>query len=353
MKPTDSLPLEEYAEFAAEAARRAGEIVLRFFEIIRKNQGGPFLRQGGHAQRAGPPLQDEGGYPPEGRRAGAGPPLQVEYKADHSPVTTADRESERLLRKLLEERYPEHGILGEEYGLTRGEAPLRWYLDPIDGTYSFVRGVPLFGVMVGLAVRDNAPQKQVSRPPERPKDDTAEGSFDALVGVVHLPALGETVVAWRGGGCWWSRGVGSVRAQASPAATPGAASSAPTKAGFGVRAQVSATARLEDALLLSTDPLDLVRSPKQQAYERLRARVRLQRGWGDCYGHVLVATGRADIMLDAALHDWDAAPLIPILEEAGGRFTDWRGRRTISGGDGFATNGALYEQVLQIIREKK
>ncbi len=278
MKPTDSLPLQEYAEFAADAARRAGEIALRFFEIIRKK---------------------EGGHPPEGRRAGAGPPLPVEYKADHSPVTIADRESEQLLRRLLEERYPEHGILGEEYGLARGEAALRWYLDPIDGTQSFVRGVPLFGVMIGLA-----------------------RGGDPLVGVVHLPALGETVVAWRGGGCWWN----------------------------GSRAQVSATARLEDALLLATDPLELSRTEKRAAYERLRRCVKLERGWSDCYGHVLVATGRADVMLDASLHEWDAAPLIPIVEEAGGRFTDWRGRRTISGGDGFATNGELYEEVLKLVR---
>jgi fructose-1,6-bisphosphatase/inositol monophosphatase family enzyme len=249
----------------------------------------------------------------------------VEYKADSSPVTIADRESEQLLRRLLEERYPEHGILGEEFGLTRGEAPLRWYLDPIDGTQSFIRGVPLFGVMVGLVAAGATAEKQVPRPPasgERARDYRGGDGLDPLVGVVHLPALGETVVAWRGGGCWWSRGVGRVRAQ------------------------VSTTARLEDALLLTTDSLELSRSEKRAAYERLRRRVKLERGWGDCYGHVLVATGRAEIMLDAALHEWDAAPLIPILEEAGGRFADWRGRRTISGGDGFASNGALFDAVL-------
>ena len=283
-----SLPLQEYAEFAAGAARRAGEIALGYFRNVREREGGDALRagEGGHALRAGPPLR-------------------VEYKADMSPVTIADREGEQLLRRLLEESYPEHGILGEEFGATRAEAALRWYLDPIDGTQSFVRGVPLFGVMLGLTAR------------------AADGSEEqeALVGVVHLPALGETVVAWRGGGCWWN----------------------------GVRAQVSATARLEDALLTTTDPLDLARSRKREAYERLRQRVKMERGWGDCYGHVLVATGRADIMLDAALNEWDAAPLLPIVEEAGGRFTDWRGRRSISGGDGFATNGALYEVVREML----
>jgi histidinol phosphatase-like enzyme (inositol monophosphatase family) len=265
---TSSLPLQEYAEFAAAAARAAGEITLRYFRG----------------------LSGEGGH--------IGPPLQLEYKADHSPVTVADRESEMLLRQRIEQRYPQHGILGEEFGLTRPEAKLRWLVDPIDGTQSFIRGVPLYGVMLGLVAED-----------------------DALVGVVHLPALGESVAAWRGGGCWWND----------------------------ARARVSGVARLEDAVLLTTDPLGLLASEKRAGYERLRGRVKMERGWGDCYGHVLVATGRAEIMLDPVLHEWDAAPLIPILEEAGGRFTDWRGRRTISGGHGFSTNGALYEDVSALL----
>jgi histidinol-phosphatase len=260
-KHLTSLPLQEYAEFAAAAARAAGEITLRYFQKLPG----------------------------------------VEYKADHSPVTIADRESETLLRQRIEERYPAHGILGEEFGLTRGEAALRWLLDPIDGTASFVRGVPLYGVMLGLVAGD-----------------------DPLVGVVHLPALRESVVAWRGGGCWWN----------------------------GARARASDVARLEDATLLCTDPLGLNIAGKGAAYERLRRRVKMERGWGDCYGHLLVATGRAEIMLDPVLHEWDAAPMIPILEEAGGRFTDWRGRRTISGGDGFATNGALYEEVLGVVMSR-
>jgi len=253
-----SLPLQEFAEFATGLAQTAGDVTLRYFQKL----------------------------------------LSVEYKADRSPVTVADRESEMLLRQRIEKRYPEHGILGEEYGLTRPGAELRWLLDPIDGTESFIRGVPLYGVMLGLAAGD-----------------------DPVVGVVHFPALRETLHAWRGGGCWWN----------------------------GARARVSGVAKLEDATMLTTDPLGLSAPEKRAAYEQLRRRVKTERGWGDCYGHMLVATGRAEIMLDPALHEWDAAPLIPILEEAGGRFTDWRGRRTISGGDGFATNGALYEEVLGVV----
>ena len=275
-----------------------------------------------------------------------GPPLWVEYKADRSPVTVADRESEQLLRRLIEERYPEHGILGEEFGLTRGGAALRWYLDPIDGTQSFIRGVPLFGVMVGLAAKEDAPNEQVVRPLRRAQDDSGENDFDPVVGVVHLPALGETVVGWRGGGCWWRGGQGQTegeRGQTGMSVPPGE---------HWERAHVSATGRLEEALLLSSDPLDIARSSKRAAYERLRQRVKVERGWGDCYGYVLVATGRAEIMLDAALHEWDAAPLIPLLEEAGGRFADWKGRRTFSGGDGFATNEKLFAGAMRILQGK-
>ncbi|HTQ84685.1 MAG TPA: histidinol-phosphatase [Candidatus Solibacter sp.] len=258
----DSLPYAKYAEFAEAAAWAAGEITLRYFQKLPG----------------------------------------VEYKADRSPVTVADRESETLLRARIEERFPEHGILGEEFGLARPEARMRWLLDPIDGTQSFIRGVPLYGVMLAL-VEDG----------------------DPVVGVVHFPALSETVVAWRGGGCWWTRG------------------------GERVRARVSNVARLEDAVLLATDPLGHQGEAKRAGYEALKGRVKMERGWGDCYGYALVATGRAEIMLDAALSEWDAAPLIPILEEAGGRFTDWKGIRTISGGDGFATNEAVYGQVMGII----
>jgi len=259
---TDSPPYSEYAEFAEAAARAAGEITLRYFQKLPS----------------------------------------VEFKADRSPVTVADRESEQLLRALIEERYPDQGILGEEFGLGRPGARLRWLVDPIDGTQSFIRGVPLYGVMLGL-VEDGEP----------------------VVGVVHFPALRETVVSWRGGGCWWSTAAGRTRARTSN------------------------VSRLEDATLLATDTAGLVGGEKRTGYERLRMRAKMERGWGDCYGHALVATGRAEIMLDPVLHDWDAAPLIPILEEAGGKFTDWRGQRSISGGDGFATNGPLYESVLAIL----
>lgn len=226
--------------------------------------------------------------------------LAVEQKSDETPVTVADREGERRLRARIEERFPEHGILGEEFGIVRAEAPYRWVLDPIDGTQSFIRGVPLWGVMVGL-----------------------EQQGEPLVGVLHFPALQETVWARRGGGAWWN----------------------------GNRAAVSPVARLEEATLLMSDPRTFQPVGQQPALERVRARTKLERSWGDCYGHALVATGRADIMLDPIMSEWDACPLLPILEEAGGRFSDWTGARTVRGGNAISTNRLLFEAVIALVRD--
>jgi len=229
--------------------------------------------------------------------------IAIETKADESPVTVADRETERLLRRRIEERFADHGICGEEFGVVREASPCRWMLDPIDGTESFIRGVPLWGVMVGL-----------------------EHEGQPLLGVVHFPALRESLWGFRGGGAWWQRGDQTVRAQ------------------------VSDVARLERATLLMTDVRGFLGVGLESALERLRGRTRMERTWGDCYGHALVATGRAEIMLDPILSEWDACSLLPILEEAGGHFTDWRGQRTIRGGNGISTNDLLFEQVMKIVR---
>lgn len=224
--------------------------------------------------------------------------VAIELKADQTPVTRADRECEEHLRRRIEERFPHHGILGEEWGAARPHASYRWMLDPIDGTQTFIRGVPLWGVMVGL-----------------------EYAGEALLGVVRLPALGETVWARRGGGAWWN----------------------------GRRARVSAAARLGEATLVLTDARGFAPAGFTEAFERLRAQTKFERTWGDCYGHLLVATGRAEVMLDPLLSEWDACALLPILEEAGGCFRDWQGRRTIRGGNAIATNAALLAAVLEVI----
>lgn len=225
--------------------------------------------------------------------------VSVERKADSTPVTIADREAEQLLRQRIAERFPDHGIIGEEFGEANPVAPYRWLLDPIDGTQTFIRGVPLWGVMVGL-----------------------EHEGDPVAGVVHFPALHETLWARRGGGAWCN----------------------------GQPARVSTVARLEDATLLMTDVRAFPTFGKQAEFERLRTRAKFERTWGDCYGHALVATGRAEIMLDPLLNEWDACALLPILEEAGGHFVTWQGRRDVRGRSGIATNGALFDEVLRVMR---
>lgn len=224
--------------------------------------------------------------------------IGVETKADDTPVTVADREAESLLRAEIRRRFPDHGIVGEEHGETLPGAPVRWILDPIDGTKSFVRGVPLWGVLIGIEVED-----------------------EPVVGVVHLPALRETVTAARGRGCRWN----------------------------GAPCAVSSETRLERSLVLTSDEAALHGHPREAGWRALAAAARMTRSWGDCYGHVLVATGRAQVMVDPVLASWDAAPLLTILTEAGGCFTDVSGEPTIHGGSGISSNPALHPRVLDLL----
>jgi len=228
--------------------------------------------------------------------------IQITNKGIIDLVTEADLAAESLIIERIKSYYPRHGVLAEESGASdlegRPKSEYQWIIDPLDGTYSFVHGVPLYGVLIGLEVLD-----------------------EPAVGVVNLPALGEMVYAARGQGCFWN----------------------------GARAGVSSTKRLEDALLLSTDFGTCEQHGFGRAAAALESRASARRTWGDCYGHVLVATGRADVMLDPTMNVWDCAPLLPILEEAGGTFTDWRGERTIRGGNAISTNGALFDQVLKTV----
>ncbi len=219
-----------------------------------------------------------------------------EAKEDGSPVTAADRQAEGLLRRRLRERFPAHAILGEEMGASAEEARVRWILDPIDATRSFMRGVPLYGVLIGVEV---------------------EG--EPAVGVAHFPALQETVASGRGLGCTLND-------------TP---------------CHVSQVARIEDALILTTDPAAILASVDGPGWSSLQGRAALARTWGDCYGHALVATGRAEAMVDPIMKPWDAGPFLTILTEAGGRFTTRDGDATIHGGSGVSTNGILHDEVLR------
>lgn len=224
----------------------------------------------------------------------------VERKADNSPVTIADREAEKKLRALIERYWPEHGIIGEELGSSGERADYTWILDPIDGTKSFICGVPFYSTLVALMKGD-----------------------EVCLGVIHLPALNETVYATCGDGCYWN----------------------------GRRVHVSSKSTIGDAVLLCSDIDTFARYGKTDAWQRLVHATYFQRTWGDAYGYSLIATGRADVMLDPVMCLWDIAPLQVILEEAGGTLTDWQGNRTIHSGEGVATNGALFEQVMKLIKQ--
>jgi len=221
--------------------------------------------------------------------------IAVETKADDSPVTMADKNAELKLREMIKERYPDDGIIGEEHGEEEGASGRRWIIDPIDGTKAFVAGVPLYGNLVGLEV-DGVP----------------------TIGVINLPGVGEMTYAAKGLGCWWN----------------------------GKPCRVSNTKKLEDATVIVTEQKSFDEYKPGRA-DGLIDRARLVRGWGDCYGYVMVATGRADVMLDPIMAVWDCAALAPVLEEAGGTFTDWDGKATIWNEEAAATNGVLFDEVME------
>ena len=219
--------------------------------------------------------------------------LTVERKADGSPVTLADREAEHAAREWIARRYPADGFLGEELGTHNPSAARRWIVDPIDGTKSFVRGVPLWGSLVAVVEGERV-----------------------LAGAACFPATGELLAAAEGCGCWAD----------------------------GSRAQVSSTSSLGDATVLVTD--ERFRSAaRRDRWVSLAARAAVSRTWGDCYGYLLVATGRAEVMADDVVSAWDAAAFVPIVAEAGGVLTDWSGRTTAFGGSLLATNRLLADEV--------
>lgn len=224
--------------------------------------------------------------------------LSVQRKPDGSPVTNADLAAESAAREWIRSRFPSDGILGEEFGIERPDAPRRWVLDPIDGTKTFLRGVPLWGSLVAVLEGD-----------------------EVIAGAASFPAVNELICAAKGEYSWLD----------------------------GERARVSNISRISGALVLTTDPKFLVRQERLEDWARLEGESELSRSWGDCYGYLLVASGRAEVMVDAALSTWDAAALMPIVEEAGGVFTDWSGVRTPDGGDAIATNGALAAEARRLL----
>lgn len=225
--------------------------------------------------------------------------LQVETKADNTPVTIADRGAEELLRGLMEKHTPTYGIVGEEFGTQPGRADREWVIDPIDGTKAFIHGVPLFGTLLALLEKGKP-----------------------VVGVCILPALGHVMGASLGGGC----------------------------ALDGAPCRVSAVTRVEDALLLDGSASTMERMGFGEPWRKLRTRARLHRGWGDCYGHFLVAAGRAEAMVDPIINVWDIAPFAVILPEAGGRFSAISGNVSVTEGSAVSANAGIYGEIIEGMR---
>jgi histidinol phosphatase-like enzyme (inositol monophosphatase family) len=261
--PDDSHALDARLSLACQAARAAGDSTLKYFRRER---------------------------------------FSYERKEDNSPVTIADREAERILREQIQAAFPDDAIVGEEYGSQEGDSGYRWILDPIDGTTSFVSGVPLYGTLVGV-----------------------EHQQRSIIGVI--PALNECVYAAQGCGAWYVAGGGQPEA-----------------------ARVSSCESLADGLFLASQVDLFEKRDAWQVFRELQRRCYITRTWGDCYGYLLVATGRAEVMMDPVMRVWDAAALQPILEEAGGTFTDWQGQRTIYHGEGIGTNRRVLDEVLSITR---
>jgi myo-inositol-1(or 4)-monophosphatase len=252
--------LQPYLNFARQLAYRAGRITLSYY-----NKG-----------------------------------IQHNLKADESPVTAADQATEEFIRGEIERNYADHAIVGEEFGEKAGEGnPFRWFVDPIDGTKSFMKGVPFYSVLIALEIEG------VSR-----------------VGAVCFPALDEILYAADGLGCWWN----------------------------GKRTRVSEINELKQAVFLFTSWSAFHASKRLDALERFSKECFFGRGWGDAYGYHMVATGRAEIMLDPTISIWDVAPFPPIFREAGGFMGSWDGKEGHTHGNGLAVNGALKEKVLELIR---
>lgn len=259
--------LENRLAFAVDAAKQAGDITLKYFGQLDTEQ----------------------------RRE----------KADGTPVTIADRESETHLRTLISARYPDDAILGEEFDPKSGTSGYQWVIDPIDGTISFVQGVPLYGTMLAC-LRGGHPE----------------------LGVIHMPALDEVVYAADGLGCWHRRSnLDAVRAAVSKISDPGAA-------------------------IINTTSMSYFTTPEMRAlYEQLDSKSRHTRGWSDCYAWVLLATGRVDAVIEPDLKIWDFAAALPIVSESGGKWSDLDGNSTLEATKILAANPSLHAKLLDSIQQ--
>jgi histidinol-phosphatase len=228
--------------------------------------------------------------------------LQLERKPDRTFVTAADRAIERLVRDRIADAFPGDGVVGEEFGADEGSTGVRWYVDPIDGTHNFLRGVPLFATLIA-----------------------AERDGELQAAVLSAPALRQRWYAWRGGGAWATGAVGA---------------EAPR------RIEVSRVAEVSEAQVLYASASSIDESGRAPGFRALLGDAWRDRGFGDFWGYTLVAEGAAEAMIEVDLWPWDAAAPMLLVEEAGGRVTDFGGRRSFEGRTFVATNGRLHDEIL-------
>ncbi len=226
-------------------------------------------------------------------RSGVG----VELKADFSPVTIADKKAEEIIRNMILKEFPNHGILGEEFGNENPNAEYKWIIDPIDGTKSFIHGMITFGTLIAL-VKNNQP----------------------VLGVINQPILNDFLI-------------GDNRSTELN----------------GTKVRVRKTEKLEEALLLTTDHLNIAKYQNGQKFDDLIKKVKLYRTWGNCFGYYLVATGYADIMTDPIMSVWDTAALIPVVKGAGGVITDFKGNDVLENNSVIAASPSLHSEVIKLL----
>jgi myo-inositol-1(or 4)-monophosphatase len=226
--------------------------------------------------------------------------IEADFKADDSPVTIADKQAEALIRQHIEAAFPQHAIIGEEFGESNADASHRWFVDPIDGTKSFVRGVPLYAVLIGLEI---------------------EGRVEA--GAVYFPALGDMLYAASGQGCFWN----------------------------GKQVQVIDTKDMARAVVSFTDAANFQVYGRDAAWQRVMQSSYYRVGWSDAYGHALVASGRLELMLDPVMNPWDCGPFPVLLREAGGFFGSWKGEESLFANEAISTTKTLLPQVLELLAD--
>jgi histidinol-phosphatase len=240
--------------------------------------------------------------------------IDVVWKRDGSPVTKADERAETILRKRIGAVFPDDAIIGEEHEDEAGTSGFKWIIDPVDGTEAFIRKLPTFGTLVGL-----------------------EYEGEMVGGICFMPAQREFAWASRGQGCWWVQDTTH-------------AYDIETLKERAIRAQVSPVSNLQEATITTTGQGAFHRSGRVDAFLKLRAATRKDRGYGHCWGHLLVATGRMEICIEPKIREWDVACFAALLAEAGGKLTDLEGKPSVYSGHALSTNGALHEAALAALR---